>query len=145
MSLWGRLVAAYKAFREPGIITDPLDDREFSKFQSRQLRYAIYWSFYENDAYRNIHTWAKQYKTEYGLYKHIRNVYNPAYRLGEFWKSHLMSGALDREAEAEGALPIETENATLRLALAQLWKWSNWQVNKDIFTLYGSLFGDVAL
>lgn len=145
MSLWGRFMAAYKAFREYGVLADPLDDQEFSAFESRRLRYAIYWSFYENSQYRNIHSWAQRYKAEYGLYKYIRGVYNPAYQLGEFWKSHLMGGALDREAEAEGALPIDTENSTLRPAIAQLWKWSNWQVNKDIFTLYGSLFGDVAL
>lgn len=149
-NLWGRLVAAYKAFREPGLITDPLQIYgEFGDFDYRKLRYAIYWSFYENDAYRSIHTWASQYKISYGLYKYIRHIYNPAYRLGEFWKSHLWGGALDPEAgdggETPSTLPILTVNPALRPAIAKLWRWSNWQINKDTVSLYGSTLGDAGL
>lgn len=148
-SLWGRFMAAatagYTAFREYGLSTDPLDDREFNNPEARRLRYAIYWSFYEGNAYRGIHTWSAGYKVQYGLYKYIRNIYNPAYRLGEFWKSHLMGGQLDPDAAEAGALPIETDNEALRPHLALLWKWSNWQIQKDIFTLHGTLFGDIAL
>lgn len=140
-------MAAYKAFREPGLITDPLaiSNQDFNDFDNRRLRYAIYWSFFENNAYRSIHSWSERYKTEYGLYRYIRHIYNPAYRLGEFWKAHLMGGSLDQAAGSSGALPIETENEALRPVISQIWQWSNWQINKDVFTLYGSLFGDVGL
>lgn len=43
------------------------------------------------------------------------------------------------------AIPIQTENEALVPAIERLWRVSNWQVNKDICTLYGSLFGDVAI
>lgn len=141
-------MAAYKAFREPGLISDPLVEGDFCDFEQRKLRYVVYWAFYQNTVYRDINTWAKSYKTQYGLYRYIRGVYNPAFRLGEFWKSHLMGGALDTRdgaAGPTGALPIETQNEALRPALADLWKWSNWTINKDIFTLHGAIFGDVAL
>ena len=145
MSLWGRILATVNYFREYGITSDPLDDRDFASWESRQNRYDIYWAFYEGNAYRGIHSWAQTYKTQYGLYKYIRSIYNPSYRLGEFWKAHLMGGQLDPEAQDEGALPIKTEIEALRPHIAQLWKWSNWQINKDIFTLHGALFGDIAL
>jgi hypothetical protein len=141
-------MAAYKAFREPGLLSDPLVETDFSDFEQRKLRYAVYWAFYQNTLYRDINSWSKAYKTNYALYRYIRGVYNPAHRLGEFWKSHLMGGSLDTKdskAGKGGALPIETQNDTLRPALAELWKWSNWTINKDIFTLHGAIFGDVAL
>ena len=92
---WRRFVAAYKAFREPYLISRFDDDAEFCDFDARRLRYAIYWAFYENTAYRKVHGWATRYKVDHGLYRYIRNIYNPAYRLGEFWKAHLWGGTLD--------------------------------------------------
>ena len=154
MSFIGRLkmafIAAYKSFREPALISDPaIESGEFGEFESRRLRYAISWSFYENDAYRKIHSWSTRYKTEYGLYRHIRNIYNPVYRDAEFWKAHLWGGSLDPlagdGAEVPSALPILTDTESLRPAIAQLWRWSNWQTNKDVTVLYGTVLGDAAI
>lgn len=141
--------AAYRAFYEPGVQTDPVDiDGEFSDFDYRRLRYRMNWAFYENDVYRNIHDWANAYKTTYGLYKYIRNIYNPTYRIGEFWKAHLWGGPLDFSMDGEpamSALPILTNNEMLTPAIARLWQWSNWQINKDVVALYGTILGDVGL
>ncbi|GAG44503.1 unnamed protein product, partial [marine sediment metagenome] len=49
----------------------------------------------DQSAYRDIHTWATAYRKQYALYKYIRPIYNPSYRLGEFWKTHLFGGLLD--------------------------------------------------
>ena len=146
---WGRLMAAYQAFREPSLIADPLHEEDFADFDSRRLRYTLYWSFYENTAYRDVHSWSELYKTKFGLYKYVRNIYNPAYRLAEFWKAHIWGGALD-DAAGDGeripsALPIQTENDALRAAIAQLWQWSNWSTQKDIITLHGAAMGDVGI
>lgn len=142
-------MAAYRAFREPYLVTEPGGGGDFGDFEARRLRYAMLWSFFENNAYRNLHTWSHAYRVQYGLYRYIRNIYNPAYRLGVFWQTHLMGGVLDPEAgdgeRMPSALPIETENEALRRSIAELWKWSNWEINKDIFTLRGAVFGDVAL
>ncbi len=138
------------AFKEAYMSVDVLDETDFADPDARRLRYQIYWGFYENTVYRDlVHKWARQYRASYGLYKYIRNIYNPSYRIGEFWKTHLWGGELDPKAgDGKGvpsALPIATDSETLRTAIAQLWKWSNWQVNKDIITLYGSVMGDVAI
>ena len=148
-NLRDRVTAAIKAFREPQLITAPLDVEEFSAFESRKVRYALLWAFFENTAYRKLQTWSHTYKIEYGLYRYIRAIYNPANRLGQFWQTHLMGGQLDPGAgdgtDEPSALPILTDHKNLRAPIAQLWLDSNWQTNKDIFTLWGSIFGDVAL
>jgi hypothetical protein len=46
-----------------------------------------------------------KFKTAYGVYKHVRHLYNPAYRLGEFWASHLQGGLLDPDAGDGDAVP----------------------------------------
>ena len=141
-----RLTASYKAFNQPDLISDPLQlEADFDSWASRRLRYAINWAYYENTAYERVHKWTVGYKTQFGLYKYIRNIYNPSYRIGEFYKSHLWGGMLDREAGDDGAIPIETDNAALRRALAELWKWSNFQIKKDLITLYGSALGDAVI
>lgn len=148
INLMQRFDASIKAFREPDIVTDPFNfDSDFGEFDSRRLRYDLHWSFYENNVYRDIHRWSKLYKTQYGLDRYIRGVYNPSYRLGEFWKSHLWGGSLfaGEEESVQVAIPIVTDNDSLRDAINTLWMWSNWQINKDICTLYGSILGDVAI
>ena len=147
-------VSAWTAFKESYMLSDPsAASSDFSSQDARQLRYAVYWAFYENSAYRSVHAWAHKYKVDYGLYRYIRTIYNPAYRIGEFWKTHLWGGLLDPQAGdgqiESSALPIvagEGVNETaLRQAIAHVWKWSRWQVNKDITTLQGAVLGDAAL
>ena len=148
-TLRDRVSAAYRAFKEPQLVTQPLDADEFSDFEARRVRYAILWAFFENTAYRRIHSWSAQYLKSHGLYRYTRNIYNPAHRLGVFWQTHLQGGLLDPMAgDGEGepsALPIVTEQDALRPAIARLWELSNWQINKDVFTLQGTVFGDIAL
>lgn len=142
-------MAGLKAFREAYMSADPTDDRAFSSIDARRLRYALLWAFYENTAYRDLHTFAPKLRADYGLYKYIRGIHNPAFRLVEFYVTHLMGGALDPEAgDGEGtpsALPILTDNAALRPAIATLWRDSNWASLKPIWTRYGAALGDVGL
>jgi len=144
-------MAALTAFREPHIVTDLFDERDFSSFDARRLRYAILWSFYENTAFRGAQKWAAKYKVDHGLYKYIRNVYNPAYRLAEFWVSHVYGGVLDPAAsDGDGtpsAIPIlyEAGGETLQAAIARLWQWSRWQAKKDNWVRNGAVKGDVGL
>ena len=149
MSLIGRLkmaaTAALKAFREEYVSTSVYNEGDFNDPDARKVRYDILWAQYENTVYRDIHSWARTYKTRYGLYQYIRSIYNPAYRLGEFWKAHLWGGSLDLDAEEVGALPIATYNEALRPFIAELWKWSRWDVNKDIASLHGAIYGDTIL
>lgn len=142
-------MAGYKAFRTDYFASDQLNLANFTDFEARKLRNSILWAMYENTVYDNVHRWAESYKTQTGLYKYIRNIYNPSYRIGEFWKAKLFSGELDPEAgngeKKPSALPILTENEVLRPAIAQVWRWSNWQIKKDVFGLWTPVMGDGVL
>ena len=140
-----RLTAATKAFQKPDIITNPLDlDAVFNDWDSRRLRYDINWAFYENTAYIEMasRNWPKGYKTQFGLYRYIRNIYNPSYGIGEFWKAHLWAGAL---ADIPLVFPDGVNEEGLKAAIRQIWQWSNWEARKDIVPLYGSVMGDVGI
>jgi hypothetical protein len=141
-------MAAVTAFREQYTNSNPLtvslDD--FNSRNARLSRYQINWAMFENSAYRKVNSWAKSYMATYGLYRYIRGIYNPAYRLGDWWQSHLWGGKLDPLAgdgkTTPSAIPIFTENESLRPAIAQIWQWSNWQIKKGMVTLHGPVLGD---
>ena len=138
-------MSGLRAFREEFVSASAFSEEDFTDPEARKVRYEILWSQYENTLYRSIHPWAGAYKTRYALYRYIRNIYNPAYRLGEFWKAHLWGGQIDADAGEEGALPVITDNEALRVVIADVWKWSNWATQKDIVTLHGAIYGDVIL
>ncbi len=144
-------MAGVRAFRKAYVSASDLAslDGDYGSWDARLMRYAILWAYFEQSQYDSIHRWSTAYKAEYGLYKHLRAIYAPGHRLGTFWQTHLMGGLLDPDAgdgkAVPSALPIATENAKLRNAIAHLWKMSNWQVNKDIWTLRGAVLGDSAL
>lgn len=144
-----RLTAAKVAFDKPVVITDLLDvDADWNNYDSRRLRYDIFWAFYENTQYDEVlstfRNWAAQYKTRYGLYKYIRAIYNPSYRLGEFWRSHIWAGST-KEIIDHFEYGENVNEDQLREAIEQIWQWSNWEIKKDIVPLYGSIMGDVAI
>ena len=138
-----------KAFREGFMYSGDSNLGTFSDFDARRMRYAILWSHYENNSYRDINTWAQAYKATFGLYRYTRSIYSPAYRIAEFWKAHLWGGQIDPEAGdgtiTPSALPIITDNEALRDAIAQVFLWSNWQVKKNVFTLKSTVLGDGVL
>ena len=134
-----------RAFREEFVASGTYGSEYFADIESRKVRYDILWSQYESTVFRSIHAWAGTYKTRYALYRYIRSVYNPAYRLGEFWKAHLWGGMLDADAEETGALPILTTNEGLRPNIADIWQWSNWFTRKDTVSLHGAIYGDTIL
>lgn len=129
---------------------------EFGLYQSRISRYNVTWAHYEGNIYRKIHRFSATYKDTYGLYEFTRSILSPAYRLGEFYATHLMGGALDWSA-GDGSckpscLPIVVESPeaeakadALREAVGLLWRESNWQINKETYTRFGTVLGDVFL
>ena len=159
-TIFGRLLTGFKAFRESFVISGLQDDTiltlgGFEDWNARRVRYEVFWAQYENTVFRDIHRWSNKLKADYSLYRHIRNIYNPAYRLGEFWKSHIFGGTLDPEAgdglSVPSAIPLvvpktnQVNEDGLRKAIAQTWRWSKWASKKDLFTLYGGVLGDVFL
>ena len=145
MSLWGKIMKGLRAFREEFVSGSVYSEEDFSDPEGRNVRYAVNWAAYEATMYRSIHSWAPTYKTRYGLYEYTRTIYSPAYRLGEFWKSHNWGGRLDAEAGETGALPVVTDSEALRPPIADIWRWSNWATKKDTVSLHGAIYGDVIL
>ncbi len=155
MSILGRFMYAARAFREAYMIAgmEGYDSPAFSAlydFESasaRATRYDILWAYYQGNAYRNLHRWSRKLKADYGLYTHIRDIYNPANRIVNFHQTHIWGGHLDPNAgdssEIPSALPIEDAEEGVEEAIAKIWEWSRWHVTKDIITLYGSVYGDV--
>jgi hypothetical protein len=123
--------------------------RPWGDYQSRLARYSTYWAHYENNVYREIHLWSSLLKSSYDLYRHTRSIFSPAYRLGEFWANHILGGALDPLAgdgvSKPSALPIVTENEAIRAPIGQVWRDSNWQDKKEIWTRFGAVMGDSAV
>jgi hypothetical protein len=149
---WGKLQAAVKAFREHHIVVDPFDPADWDDFEGRRMRYALLFAMYENTIWRSsVHSFVRKMMVDFSMYRYIRSIYTPAYRLGEFYISHLMGGMLDPGAgpEETSALPIipagSVDGDALAQVIAMIWRRSNWQVRKDIFTMYGATMGDVGL
>lgn len=146
---------------DTGVVAYPFQ-RAYGLRAARAFRYSLFWSFYENtpydgprfsenrrDAVPGVHTWAAPFKAAMGLYKDVRGVLNPAYRLGEFWATYLYGGRLDPLAgdggQADTAMPILDATDPARRALAQLWESSHWQTSKTLWSRYGSVLGDAVL
>lgn len=141
-------MAGVSAFREAFTVTDTQNPAPFGSYEARLARYRLFWAFFENNAYSNVHVWADSFKSIHGLYEYTRGVYNPSHRTCLWWRNHLMGGSLDPEAGNDfktGALPIVTDNESLRKAIARLWRDSNWPNRKDVYTLDGTVMGDVGL
>jgi hypothetical protein len=119
-------------------------------FYARTARYNLLWSMFENTTYDDlVHFWSKSYKVDNALYPAIRNIYNPTYRIAEFWATHTYTGALDPQAgdgrTIQSGIPIKTTNEALRPVISRLWHDSAWDQNKTVFARMGAVMGDVGL
>jgi hypothetical protein len=139
-SLWSRLVNAYQGAKEGWRRTAQVGEPSWSDVKNRRQRYDFYWAYYDNNIYDTI----RAHKARFALYRFTRPIDNPVKVLVGFWENEIWGGQLDYETKG-GAIPIETNNEQLRIAVAQIWEWSNWQDKKTLATKYGSCLGDVAL
>jgi len=149
-TFWSKLMEGIRAFRQAYVSAGSLDSADYGDIEARQFRYMLYWAFYENTIYSNVHKWSVNYRQLEGLYRYIRGIYNPSYRIGEFWRSHIWGGTLDSEAGTgesgnDTAIPIITDNDSIRPAISNLWSWSNWQTTKGVCSLHGAVMGDVGI
>jgi hypothetical protein len=150
MAIWRRNQStaqrSFSTFRKEFIISSLANPEDFDSYEARMIRYQILWSMYENTAYDNLHTWAKEYKKQFGIYIYARNLFNPSTRLANFYQTHIWGGRLDPLAgdgtAIPSAIPILTENENIREPIAQIWADSNWAIKKDILPLHGSSMGD---
>jgi hypothetical protein len=133
------------AFKEAYIASDLIDSDEWAGWYGRIARFSLLWAFFEGNAYSDHRTWARDYKKVSGVYAWARQVVNMAYRLGDFYRTHIFGGRLPE------AIPIvKSENRDLNPAISPaihdyLYRHSNWQVQKDIVGLWGPVLGEVGI
>jgi hypothetical protein len=120
----------------------PLTELNWDTYDARMVRYWFNEAYYHNIAYDSINRYASRYKHEYGLYRHIRPVYNPSHRYPDIRVAKTYPGAIDFEAFADGALPFTLSNDTLIDPIRNLLMWSNWGNNKDLYVRTGTKLGD---
>lgn len=132
--------AGLLAFNERALI--PTENYPWDDYQSRLFRYALSEAYYNNVAYRDVVTFSTRLKANSDLYKHVRSIYNPVYRLVEAYPTKVYGGSLDFEDLSTGAIPIVMSNPRLNEAIKQVWLWSNWRIQKGLYVRSGTLLGD---
>ena len=141
-------LAAAGAFKR--VWSDPGGEYGRGEFVQRLTHYQHLWARYKNSIFEDQLFWAA-YRRQYGMYRHTRSVYNPVTRLVDFYAGIIYPGVLSTDGRrlpdgVQLAIPLAEDIAPeLRLAIGQLWQWSNWQTGKSLFVRYGSALGDVAV
>jgi hypothetical protein len=131
------------AYRESATIPD--ERRDWGDYENRIIRYAIYEGMYNNTVYRDIETYSRTLKYNHQLYKHIRGIYNPTFRLVKTIADKTVGGALDWEGLQTGPLQVVDADDRLIEALLQVLKWSKWGINKGLYARIAAKLGDSPL
>lgn len=118
-----------------------VDALGWSDYKSRLQRYALYEAYRSNVVYRDVFKPSAARKDKYGLYKHIRGIYNPVAREVNLLGSYVYGGTLDQELRS-GAIPLVTSDDALRVAVWQVFQWSKWGTQKAQFVRTGAALGD---
>jgi hypothetical protein len=121
---------------------DAFNPQTYDSFAARSARYGLNWSYYDNSVYGVLLGQVVAAKGVAGLYKFIRMIYNPVPRLVNLRVAKIYGSTLDLETGTEGGIPLATVDDKLAQAIIQLWKMSNWNLNKNLFVRHGSIYGD---
>lgn len=150
MGFGGRLInasrAGWDAFRRE--FADPGQTTGSESPTSRRILFARLWAYYANTVYEDPVTW-RQYRARFGLYRAQRSIYNPTRRLVEIYAGQIYPGVLSEDGcELPDGVPLaipltDDTSPELKMAVAQIWQWSNWQANKSLFVRYGAIAGSV--
>jgi hypothetical protein len=111
--------------------------------------FGLLWALYNGSRFeKGMASWSA-YKSRYGLYRDMRDVYNPTRRLVEFYAESIYPGVLSEDGNdlPDGtslAIPFaEDVDPKLKDAIAQFWQWTNFQAQKSIIPRYGAALGSV--
>jgi hypothetical protein len=121
----------------------PTRESGWDVYDARLSRYALYESYLNGTVYKSINAQAQMLKAANGLYRRIRNIYNPVGRQNKLLTAYIYGGNIDPENLTTGALPIKTDNPALYPALRNLLNWSRWSRQKSMYVRYGASLGDV--
>jgi hypothetical protein len=137
--------AAMDAFRR--VYANPEAEQQRATWQSRSTEYRVLWAWYNNSVFEDVAAWSA-YRATYKLPRHIRPIYNPTRRLVDFYAGTVYPGVLtdDGQRLPDGVslaipFPDDTDQRLVE-AVAQLWRWSNWQSGKSVMVRYGAALGN---
>jgi hypothetical protein len=135
--------AAYLGYDQEALA--PLSAYQWDAYASRLFRYTHYRHYYNNTVYSELERYAVAHKekSNQGLYRHVRPVYNPAARGVDLYPSKVYGGQLDIEELSSGAIPLRLKSDAQKRAIRQLWQWSNWGIQKSLYVTTGAMLGDV--
>lgn len=118
-----------------------------ARYRPRADHYDRLWEYYSNTAFEDLRNWSS-YKGRHGLYRYIRQIYNPTFRLVEFYTS-IYPGVLTTDARRlpDGtplAIPLARDTRQeIRDALGSFWEWSNWQEQMHVMLRHAAALGNV--
>lgn len=137
--------AAFLGYNQEALA--PLSAYQWDAYASRLFRYTHYRHYYNNTVYSELERYAVMHKkkSNQGLYRFVRPVYNPAARGVDLYPSKVYGGQLDMENISMGAIPVQYQNDKQKRAIRQLWQWSNWGIQKSLYVTTGAMLGDVIL
>lgn len=136
---------AYSAFKFT--LTNPADAITSNLCVERRRQYALGWNAYTNEVFNVMAGWP-DYAKKAHLYPRTKAIYNPVTRLVDFYGSHIYPGVLTTDGDnlPDGeilAIPLAKDTPDeIKEALGQLWQWSNWNINKDLWVVWCASMGD---
>ena len=119
----------------------PLNE-DWDSYAYRMQRYQDALHFYSNTIYTSINSNAQKLKIDEKLYRHIRGIYNPVYRLAEGVVTSVYGGRVDMHELRTGALPLEMDDDVLREAIIQIYRWSKMAFVLPVYARNAALYGD---
>lgn len=118
--------------------------------QTRTQIYDILLDYYTNRAFEESSKY-DAYLSKYRLYRRTRLIYNPVRRLVDFYAGQVYPGTVFEDPandnDFQQAVPIIgiPDDSPLRLAIQQLWTWTNFQSLKARYVRVGAMTGNVGV
>lgn len=117
---------------------DQIAQTRLARYAGRDARprelYALLRQYYANNS---LYQYLGRALFEQGIsHPAMKGLRNPAFRVVEFYVASLWPGALP------DALPIETDNEAIEDPIRQVWTWSNWGSQKQVFARWLPMLGD---
>jgi hypothetical protein len=121
------------------------DPDTWDQYEPRLFRYMHNDYYYSNKIYSKLVRYAKTHRSTKGLYKYIRPIYNPVFRLVELHTSKAYAGTIDWELMSTGAIPFNKLDDAHRRAIKRLGKWSNISSIRTRYPRSCARYGDAVI
>lgn len=135
---------AYRIYDPKALVPLTTHVQLWDDYTARLFRYNHLEMYYHNAVYTDLERYKGVHleKSNHGLYRFTRAIYNPYARLVDLYADSIYRGRIDYEELSTGAIPFDTLDAGKRSAIRNLLRWSNWQDNMGLYVGEGAKLGD---